>query len=234
MPSMVKILICFIFASFPLFSFSLKDKLSQAEEGAYIVTEQRGLISLLHLHTKKEGEMVFEEISVPNHLIPSMGWKEWVRKGAPGHTSWTLYTIDTKTTSLTQCYSKSRKAWLPTNEVSSFFVPMIHLTLHPLSETDRLKRGASSNPGAVQSRLWGPPQVIDGKRIPAPEYTVYTAKWPTDHTPLSGKMIVVYFDNKRPNFPFPYWVQIREGAAKFRLRAIDSGIGLTKHRQVTE
>jgi len=73
-------LICFIFMAHSLFAFSLKDKFEQADEGSYIVTEQNHLVSLLHLHTKKESTLLFEEISIPLHLAKEIDWKQWVKK----------------------------------------------------------------------------------------------------------------------------------------------------------
>jgi len=220
------VLFSFIFVVQSLFAFSLKDRFLEAEEGTYIVTEQNQLVSLLHLHTKGEKCLLFEEISIPQHQVKKMKWDEWVNRGAPGHTSWILYEIDLEKESVTECYSRTRKAWIPTDEMAAFLIPLISLNLNYLSEEERMQTGPTPKPGVIQNRPWGPPQVIEGKKIKEAEYDVYTAKWPIDRTDLSGKPIVLYFDKERKNFPFPYWLQVRDGVVKFKIRALDSGRGM--------
>ena len=39
--------------------------------------------------------------------------------------------------------------------------------------------------------------------------------------------IVLYFDKNESTFPFPYWLQARNGALKFKIRALDSGHGIS-------
>ena len=218
--------LCFIFAIHSLSALTLKDKFLEAEEGTYIITEQNHLISLLHLHTKEENRLLFEEISIPEHLAKKVAWDEWVTQGAPGHTSWILYEVDLNKECVTECYSRNRKAWVPTSEMEAFLIPLMTLKLSYLSEEKRMQTGPTPKPGTVQNRPWGPPQVIQGKKIKRAEYDVYTSKWPIDQTELSGKPIVLYFDKKRKDFPFPYWIQVRDGAIKFKIRALDSGKGL--------
>lgn len=220
-------LICFIFAAQTLFGFTLQDKFKQAETGTYIVTEQNGLVSLLHLHSIKETCLLFEEISIPLHQAKKINWTTWVQNGAPGHTSWILYEVDTEKKCVTECYSLTRKAWIPTDEMDAFLVPLISLQLDFLSEEDRLQKGATARPGNISAKPWGPLQVKNGKKVKDPQYNVYTAKWPHDSTDLSGKQIVLYFDKQDEAFPFPYWLQARDGAVKFKMRALDSGINLS-------
>ena len=220
------VLFSFIFVVQSLFAFSLKDRFLEAEEGTYIVTEQNQLVSLLHLHTKGEKCLLFEEISIPQHQVKKMKWAEWVNRGAPGHTSWILYEIDLEKESVTECYSRTRKAWIPTDEMAAFLIPLMSLNLNYLSEEERMQTGPTPKPGVIQNRPWGPPQMIEGKKIKEAEYDVYTAKWPIDRTDLSGKPIVLYFDKERKNFPFPYWLQVRDGVVKFKIRALDSGRGM--------
>ncbi|MCB1110785.1 MAG: hypothetical protein KDK64_07355 [Chlamydiia bacterium] len=219
-------LLC-LFAIPSLFAFSLKEKFEEAEAGTYIVTEQNELVSLLHLHTKGENRLIFEEISIPLHAAKKIKWSTWAAEGAPGHTSWILYEVDLIQERVTECYSHTRKAWIPTEEMEAFLVPLISLKLHFLSEEERMQKGPTPQPGSIASRPWGPPQVVEGKKIKDPDYDVYTAKWPVDHSDLSGKSIVLYFDKERKTFPFPYWLQVREGALKFKIRALDSGKGFT-------
>ncbi|MDN3509105.1 MAG: hypothetical protein P0S93_03705 [Candidatus Neptunochlamydia sp.] len=220
-------LVCFIFIAQNLFAFTLQEKFDQGEPGSYIVTEQNELVSLLHLHSKKDHRCLFEEVSIPSYQSKKIDWADWIKKGAPGHTSWILYEVDIEKKCVTECYSLTRKAWIPTDEMDAFLIPLISLKLHFLSEEDRLQKGATARPGTVSSRPWDPPQVRHGKKVKDPQYDVYTAKWPHDSSNLSGKQIVLYFDKNEEQFPFPYWIQARNGALKFKMRAVDSGTGLS-------
>ncbi len=224
---MKRFLLLFLFSVHLLFGITLKDKFEGAEEGSYIVTEQNQLVSLLHLHTVRDGKLIFEEISIPLHQAKRLEWKTWVEKGAPGNTSWILYELDLEKGCVTECYSLTRKAWIRTEEMNAFLVPLVSLELSVLSKGERFQKGATATPGKVGHRPWGPPQVIGGKKIKDPEYDVYTTRWPHDESDLSDKPIVLYFDKARATFPFPYWMQVRDGALKFKMRALDSGTGLT-------
>ena len=61
------------------------------------------------------------------------------------------------------------------------------------------------------------------KKIKHPDFDVYTATWPSDYSEMSQKNLVLYFDKNEKKFPFPYWIQTRDGGLKFKIRAIDSG-----------
>lgn len=220
------LLIFFTLTAQLLFPFTLQEKFEQGEPGSYFVTEQNKLVSLLHLHSKKEGRLLFEEISIPLHRSKTIDWAAWIAKGAPGHTSWILYEIDTRKRCVTACYSLTRKAWMTTDELDAFLIPLLSLELLFLPESARLQKGATERAGNISSRPWGPPQVKQGKKVNHPEYDVYTAQWPRDSSDLSEKQMILYFDKNDQDFPFPYWIQTHEGMFKFKVRAIDSGKGL--------
>ena len=120
---------------------TLQDKFEQGDTGSYIVTEQNDLVTLLHLHTKKDGRFLFEEVSIPTHLSKNLEWKTWLQEGAPGATSWILYEVDPQKKCITECYSLTRRAWIPTDEMKAFLIPLISLHLDFLSEEERLQKG---------------------------------------------------------------------------------------------
>jgi len=206
------------------FCLSLKEKFIQAEVGTFIVTEQNKTYTLLHVHSISPEELLLEEISIPSHLITSKDWKKWVETGAEGHTSWILYAIDLAENQVTECYSFTRQAHLPTDSMDAFLTTLLDLDLTFLPENERLQTGPTSRPGEVESsKPWGPPMMRDGKKIKEAAYNVYTSNWPQDKSELAGKKIVLYFDKDHKEFPFPYWMQAREGGLKFKIRATDSG-----------
>lgn len=209
------------------FGLNLKEKFAQAETGSFIVTEQNKTYTLLHIHSLDPEELLLEEISIPSHLVTSSDWKQWVETGAEGHTSWILYAVDLSENRVTECYSFTRAAHLPTKSLDAFLTTLLHLDLTFLPDAERLQTGPTARPGQVgSSKPWGPPMFREGKKVHAPSYKVYTATWPQDQSELSGKKVVLYFDQEHENFPFPYWMQAREGGLKFKMRATESGKGL--------
>jgi len=229
----MRYLILFMLISHSIFAISLRDRLWRAEAGTYVVTEQNRVASLLHLHTVKGDTLLFEEISIPTSLVRHADWKEWAENGAHGHTSWILYEINLSTNQVTECYSIANKAWIPTDDIASFLIPLITLTLNPLSRERRMRNSPAAAPGQVEDRRpWGPPQIIHGKRVEYPEYDAFTATWPRDNSDLSGKKILLYFDKMRETFPFPFWIQQQTGPLKFKMRAIDSGTDM--HSSITD
>ena len=75
-------------------------------------------------------------------------------------------------------------------------------------------------------KVWNPPLVVSGKKASSPQFDVYFTHWPKDHSPLSAKKITLYFDQKQPDFLFPYWIEIADGSLRFNLRVTDSGRAL--------
>lgn len=216
-------------------ALTLKERLIEGEIGSYVVTEQRELASLLHLHSKGEGHLLLEEVSIPLSQAKGVAWKEWLEGGAPGHTAWTLYEVDLKEVRITRCYSFTQKGWMRTEELTAFFIPFISLELHPFSEEEQLARGPSKRAGEVDRRPWAPPQIVAGVKQPLPDYEVYTTTWIADQSELSKQPLLLYLDKRESHFPFPYWVQTGDGAIKFKVRAIDSGRGLrSPHKGLPE
>lgn len=217
-------LIVFLLLANFAFGMNLKDKFKEAEVGSYVVTEQNKTYTLLRVHTHTDEELILEEISIPSTQVNNLDWKEWVLDGAPGHTSWILYAIDLDEAAITECYSFTKNIFLPTESMDAFLTTLIKLKLHYLSDEKRIQKGPTARPGEVgTSKPWGPPQYREGKKVKDPSYDVYTTVWPSDDSELSGKNIVLYFDQTQPHFPFPFWMQVREGGIKFKMRAVDSG-----------
>ena len=218
-------LLCLICSCQTLFSFTLKEKLIDAEPGAYVVTKTNGVVCFIHLHSKTGARFVFEEITLPLYQAKNIdNWKEWGRGGAQGHGCWLLYEIEINEGRVLECYSPSLKSWVSTETVHPLFLPLISLELSRVSEENRLQKGPTQRPGEVGLRPWGPPQIKNGQPVSDPVYTVYEGQWPSDDTPISGKQVVMYFDKTAPTFPFPYWLQAQDAAVRFRMGAIDSGV----------
>ncbi|GAG25281.1 unnamed protein product, partial [marine sediment metagenome] len=212
-----------------LLSVTLKERFREGSNGDYIVIEQNKTYTLLNIHTKNEDEIILEEISIPSHLASSkeFKWKEWVRTGAAGHTSWIMYEVDFENDRITESYSFTRKAFASIDSNNSFLLSLLKISLDPIPRADRRRIGLAPPQGEEENRkLWNPPQYIEGKRIKKPAYDAFGAIWPKDNSELSEKEIELYFDQTHQNFPFPYWIQISGNSLSYKIRTLDSGKNL--------
>ena len=231
---MKSLILFFCLLSTPLcFCMSLKERLLNSSPGTFIVTEQNKTYTLLHIHSLDQNEILFEEISVPVSLTPGKNWKTWVNKGAPGHTSWLLYSIDLLENQAVECYSFTQESHLPIEGSASFLTTLLDLNLTPLTDKERFMRGATAKAGEVNYKPWNPPIIQNGKRVEGASCDVCKTTWPKDDSPFSGKRLFLYFDEQDKSFPFPYWIEMSEKGFKFKIRVIDSGKGLTPRRTLS-
>lgn len=208
---------------------SLKEKFSQAQPGAWIVTAQEGNCSVLSVRSMTQDTLLLEEISVPEALIDpkKTDWKKWVHEGAPGHTSWTLYEIDRKLGTLVECFSISKNGWLHLDESELLFLRLLSLPLSPIPEADRKKIGPPPGVGQDDHRApWIPPLIVEGVKVHKPAFDVVRVRWPEDGSRLSLCAIDLYFAKDLPDYPFPFWVEVHSTHYQFKMRAIDTGRSL--------
>ncbi len=211
-------------------ALSLKDKLIKGEVGDYIVTEQNRLCSLIRLHTLTQNKLVIEEISFPEASLPK-NIKEWLTTGAKGHTSWSLIEIDLLKTTVESCFSFTKNAWLVFSDNDSFIIKILDLPLFPILEQERRRIGPPISEGPDTRKIWNPPLFFEGKKESSPQFIPLRLTYPKDGSPLSGKRIELFFNN-RNNFPFPYWGQITdESDAALKFRVIDSGRNLSSPKK---
>lgn len=224
------LLFLFVFASSVCFSagkpFTLKEKIMSARSGDFIVTEQAKTYSLLVIRLLTGSTLTLEEITIPENKIDlsKTNWREWVKKRAPGHTSWIIYTIDLEKNKLIDCYSYSKKGWLYIEESEYFFAKLITLSLLPTPEEQKRRIGPPPLSGERDNRaIWIPQICFDGKKVKNPSFDVRYAKWPQDDSRLSGSVIDLYFNAENSLFPFPFWIEVKDGHFTFKIRTIDGG-----------
>jgi len=226
---MKKIIYCLsLFFFIQLHSDSLKSRFKQAQIGDYIVTAQESSYSLLLIRSLSD-QLLLEEISVPEKQIDlkSIDWRKWLLNKAPGHTSWHLYTIDLKTGKLLDCFSLSKKEWISLENQEQFFAQLFQLELQATPDQERKRIGPKTTSEIDQRKIWSPPLIHEGKKCKEPTFAVMHTHWPSDTSPLSGCRIELYFDSKRPTFPFPYWIEIKSPHYAYKVRIVDSGHHLT-------
>ena len=108
---------------------SFQEKFASAKEGDYSVTALEGHYCLLLIRALTPTRLLLEEVTVPERQIDlkKQNWQKWLNQKAPGHTSWTLYTIDRKANRLIDCFSYSKNGWIVLGEGEQFFCKLLSL-----------------------------------------------------------------------------------------------------------
>jgi hypothetical protein len=215
------LLICFI----PLNALTLKEKFAQAEPGDYIMTAQGKNYSTLFIRSLSETSLVLEEITAPEKALSPQKIKDWVARGAPGHSSWIAYEIDLQENTLKECYSFDQKGWLFVREGEFLLAKLLAMSLDLKPETRRKRIGPAPTSGEPDHRaIWNPPLISEGKKIPKAKFEVWSGRWPKDDTPVSDCEVEFYFTQ---SFAMPYWIEIKSPHYAVKIRTVNSGKGLT-------
>jgi hypothetical protein len=204
----------------------LQEKFQHARPGDYIIMAQDNAYSLLLLRSLHSDILTLEEVSIPSEQVhpKTIDWRKWFSDKAPGHTAWTLYEIDLKRGQLFECFSYSKNGWIFLDEQEQFFAKLLTLPFSPLPDSEKKKIGPPPAPDERDYRkLWSPPLIIEGKKMPRPAFEVMHTRWPEDTSQLSLCHIDLYFDAVRPSFPFPYWIEVKSPHYAFKVQTIESG-----------
>ena len=205
-------------------SFKMADRLLEGKLGEYIVTQQDRNYSLLFLREIRKDAFLFEEITVPVHLITksSPPWKEWLAKGASGHTSWVQYEIDSVTFQLLEAYSFSKNGWMYLDETDYMLSKLLSLPLSPISNDERKKIGPPPREDETDRRkIWTPPFIFEGQKKTSTA-EAWKTFWPQDGSLLSACQITLYFPPKELS-SFPSWIEASNGHFSYAIKLIDSG-----------
>jgi len=210
---------------------SLKDNLKRAQTGDYIVTSQSKTYTLLHIVSKNSNLLTIEEVSVPGSQLnlTNFSWADWLRNGAPNHTCWMSYTIDTNSGQMQDSYSYTNNAWYRVKMKDTYLPTLLKLNFTPISERERKKVSSPLSEGGTGGKVtWNPPMIVGGKRIPNVRFDAWRAYWPKDNSELSDKIVEVYLPQESERYPayFPYWLQVSGVVGSSQMRIIDSGSGL--------
>jgi hypothetical protein len=223
------ILSLFLSSGFCASTTSLKERMVKGKPGDYIVTSQGSNYSVLAIRENIGNRFVLEEITVPQATFNAekTTWKEWVARRAPGHTSWMGYSFDMENNTLRQCYSYSQRQWIFIEKSDHLLAQILTINLRPTPDRERKRIGPPPFAGEADRRkLWLPQMIANGKKVARPRYDIVRATWPKDKTRLAGCVVELYFDSRRTEFPFPYWLEVQSPHYTFKMRAIDSGEGL--------
>lgn len=221
---MKKILIALTLLLLPsLEAAPFKQIFSKGRIGDYSIYQSGDSVTLLNIHSKDHPYIVLEEITFPKALYENVKGSDlvtWVKKGAPGNTSWTLMEINTKDLSVSSAYSFSRKTHLFLEKEDTLISSLLNLDVTPIPER-LLDRVGPRQMGKKDTRpLWEPAMYVAGKRVKPKKMDVYGGTWEKDNSALSGRSIDLYILN---DFPFPYWIQIKGDFGSKKMISLDSG-----------
>lgn len=227
-----------LFFPLTLFSFeiSLKQKLAEAEPGSYLVTEQNKIFTFLHVNEKREQFIVLEEVVIPavKFSYYKMSWRDWFQQGGPGHTGWTLTQINLETGALEEMFSFPHQGWVNGAQEDHFLTTLLNLRFKEVPDNQRRKIGLPPGYGKPDHRpLWNPRLVVEGKCFSNIPFTAWKARWPSDGSELSRKIIEVYLpeiikSSQVPSYPayFPFWMEVEGKIGSAKIRVVDSGTGV--------
>ena len=136
--------------------------------------------------------------------------------------------MERATGKLIECFSYSKNGWLYLDESEQFLTRLIALPLSAVPSEERKKIGPQPVEGESDRRAaWNPSLVVEGKKVSKAAFEVLKTTWPDDNSRLSLCNIELYFAKDRPEFPFPYWLEVHSPHYTFKMRTIDSGQCLT-------
>ncbi|MBB64095.1 MAG: hypothetical protein CMO81_03435 [Waddliaceae bacterium] len=209
----------------------LRRNLRKAKKGDFIVTSQRKNITLIHIHSKSEKTVVFEEISIPSHLAPrnDVNWAAWVQEGAPSHSSWIMYEVSLTSGRILEFFSFTQNGWKDIPSEDNFISVLLNMKFNKIPMDKRKKIGPRSGGSYKDARKpWNPPMRVNGEFIKGVPFDAWRTTWPKDGTDLAGRDVTIYIPQDSDRYPsyFPYWLEISHAVGSVKVRIIDSGTGL--------
>lgn len=204
----------------------LRNNLQRAQPGDYIVISAGKTQTLLLIIGKKDPFLTIEEIAVPESKRQTdVSWKEWVKQGSPGNTSWVRYDVDLQTGKMVHYYSFTKKNWFEIADADNFLSKLLNLKFTLIPENARKRLGPKPRSGPEMRPVWQPRLIMDGKQVDGVIFDAWRTRWPRDNSDLSEKAIEVYLPRDSQRYPsyFPYWLQINGAIGKAKVRIIDSG-----------
>lgn len=210
----------------------LRNNLTKARPGDYLVTAQNKNYTVLLIRSKDAENISIDEITLPMARKPAeknFSWRKWVESGSPGNTCWVMYTIHLPSGSVQNAFSFTKNEWFSIPQSQSFLSTLLNLHLKSIPESERKKVGPPPASDSIDRRsIWQPPMNVDGQTIKGVVFDAWRTHWPKDNSELSGRTIEVYLPKDSQQYPayFPYWLQIHGMIGKAKVRIIDSGSNL--------
>lgn len=210
----------------------MRDNLSRAKAGDYIVTVQGKNYTVLLVRAKTNDTLTIQEITTTESRIKAgqqYSWKKWIETGAQGSSSWVQYTIDLNTAQMQNFKSLQKTGWTELPQRENFLTTLLNLRLRKIPIQNRKKFGMEILTGTNDpTKVWQPKMIVDGQLIEGVLFDAWKTQWPKDNTEMSGRAVEIYLPIDEGSYPsyFPYWLQISGTIGKAKVRIIDSGTNL--------
>jgi len=210
-------------------AITLGDRFNDANTGDFIVFAHDKHVTLFHILEKSNDRIVIEEITVQERFANKItSWHKWINDKAPHHSGWTLSTFQRPSYRLLSVYSYDTHNLLSLDDQLSFLPTLFTLSMEITAPNDRKQIGVPPMPGEQDHRIiWNPPIIFD-RHEQKLSCDVYTVTMPNNTPDLSGKKLDLYFPIGKECLDYlPYWIEVKGGITKVKLRAIDSGKNLS-------
>lgn len=207
----------------------LLQQLAKAQPGEFAVASQGGYTSVWLVKEREEDLLAIEEISMPRERFRGApSWREWVERGGPGHTSWTVYLVATGTGQILDQFSYTTGCWRQPTEGESLLPTLLNLPLQSVPLENRPRVGKALRGQPDNRPFWQPRMVVEGKAQPSASFSAWRGQWPADGSYCSGKEVEIYLPKEDPRYPtyFPYWMQVKGLGSRGQLRVVDAGSAL--------
>lgn len=207
----------------------LRNNLSKARKGDYLVTAQYKNYTILIIRNKDDTQLDIDEITLPMAKKPnnkSFSWRTWVQNGAPGNTCWVIYSIHQPSGTIQNTFSFTRNEWITIPQSQNFLSTLLNLSLKQIPANERKRVGPPPASDSTDRRpIWHPQMIVDGVPLKGVLFDAWRTRWPKDNSELSGRVIEVFVPKDSERYPtyFPYWLQINGMVGKAKVRIIDSG-----------
>lgn len=211
----------------------LRNNLTKAHSGDYLVTAQNKNYTMLIIRSKDDRQLAIDEITLPmarKSGDKNFSWKQWVGNGAPGNTAWIMYSINLPNGCIQNTFSFTRNEWITIPRSQNFLSTLLNLRLQPIPANERKKVGPPPASDSIDRRpIWQPQMIVDGIHIKGVIFDGWRTRWPKDDSELSDRVIEVFLPKDSERYPayFPYWLQINGMIGKAKVRIIDSGNNLS-------
>ncbi len=106
---MLRLLLC-LCLPLSLFSWTISQSLAEAKKGDYTVYESARFDTFLLITETSAPLVTLEEITVPADYAAGFDFVAWRERGAPNHTGWMIYTIDTEKARVVHAKSRIKHA----------------------------------------------------------------------------------------------------------------------------
>lgn len=205
----------------------IKENIAQAHAGDWLVMSFNKNFSFYKVLDNNGYVLHLEEtcIAVPTFRRMGLSWKDWASKGYPGGASKMIYRIDIPK-GLIQS-SSNQDFCTPSTHGNAFLSTLINLRFKKVPETEKKRVGLPLfNSGPTDTRpIWQPKLVYNGHEIKNAAFDAFKARWPNDHSDLSGKLIEIYLPQEGQLYPsyFPYFMQVSGMIGKAKMHIVDSG-----------